>query len=214
MVTTETVIKTIMPACKSPAAWGAAFDHAFDRFWIEEPADKAALLAQVAHESVELTRLEENLSYTAERLRQVWPSRFKSIEFARRYERAPHRLADYVYSNRLGNLPDSMDAWNFRGRGPIMITGRKNYQGFAESIGEPLVVTVPDMLLTKTFGAMGAAWFWTENKLSLLAVDNPGDDIKEDFDTITRRVSGGLHGQEARARYWTKARSVYGLKEV
>lgn len=215
MATTEEVIRKVMPKAINPDAWAVAFDNAFDRFWIEEDEDKAALLAQVAHESGELGYLVENLNYSAERLVQVWPKRFPNLEFAQQYERQAHKLADYVYSDRLGNGPiESGDGWQFRGRGPIQVTGRANYQAFADAAMEPQIMLVPDALLTKTIGAMAATWFWSKNQLSFLAIDKPGDDIAEDFRTITRRINGGLQGQDARARYWRKARQVYGLKEI
>jgi putative chitinase len=216
LLSTTDVIRAVMPkAAASAESWASAFDHAFDFFFIEEAADQAAFFAQVAHESNELQRLEENLIYTAERLVQVWPSRFPTVEFARQYERAPHKLADFVYANRMGNRdPESGDGWLYRGRGPIQLTGADNYRSLAAVIGEPSIVLVPDALLTKRIGALGAAWFWSKNKLSLLAVDNPGDDVRKDFETITRKINGGLTGQEARARYWKTARRAYGLKEV
>jgi putative chitinase len=214
---TESIIARIMPRCANPRDWAHAFERACSgQFPITDPADRAAFLAQVAHESSELTRLEENLSYTAERLVQVWPSRFKSVEFAKQYERKPQLLADYVYGGRLGNgPPESGDGWRYRGRGPIQLTGKTNYVRFGEAIGEKdYVVKCPDVLLTKAFGALAAAWFWTENRLSFLALDNPGDDREEDFRTITRRINGGLHGLDARKRYWNLARQAFDLPIV
>lgn len=213
----EAIIARIMPRCANPRDWAHAFERACTgQFTITDPADRAAFLAQVAHESSELTRLEENLSYTAERLVQVWPARFKSVEFAKQYERNPHKLADYVYAGRGGNGPsESGDGWKFRGRGPIMLTFAENYARFGEAIGDKdYVKKCPDVLLTKAFGALAAAWFWTENRLSFLALDNPGDDREEDFRTITRRINGGLHGLDARKRYWTLARQAFGLPLV
>lgn len=212
---TEAIIARVMPRCVNPQAWAHAFERACAGS-ITDPADRAAFLAQVAHESSELTRLEENLSYTAERLVQVWPSRFKSVEFAKAYERKPQSLADYVYSGRLGNGAASTgDGWRYRGRGPIQLTGKANYLRFGEAIGEKdYVAKCPDVLLTKAFGALAAAWFWTENKLSFLALDNPGDDREEDFRTITRRINGGLHGLDARKRYWNLSRQAFGLPIV
>ena len=60
----------------------------------------------MAHESGELQRLVENLSYTAARLCAVWPNRFATVDAAQPYERNPERLANYVYARRLGNGRD------------------------------------------------------------------------------------------------------------
>lgn len=214
-MSTTDVLKVLMPKLLNPDAWAKEFDLAFEWFFIEDDADKAAFFAQVAHESAELSRLEENLIYSAERLMEVWPARFPTLAVAQQYARAPHKLADYVYANRMGNGDAaSGDGWRFRGRGPIQLTGRDNYLAFSKAIAEPAVILAPDMVLTRHFGALAASWFWSKNKLSLLAVDQPGDDIGKDFETITRRINGGSHGQAARARYWAIARRAYGLTEV
>ena len=67
------------------------------------PKRKAAFIGQIYYESAELTDFEENMSYTAERLMVVWPSRFPTLQVAQQYARQPQKLANYVYANRLGN---------------------------------------------------------------------------------------------------------------
>ncbi|MCY1745057.1 hypothetical protein [Ensifer sp. SL37] len=49
----------------------------------------------------------ENLYYSAERLTQVWPSRFPTIASAKPFARNPRKLANKVYGGRMGNTaPD------------------------------------------------------------------------------------------------------------
>src|SRR6267143_29656 len=100
---TEAIISAVMPKCPDVAAWVAPLNSAMSRFDITDGRRAAAFLAQVAHESSELTHLIENLSYSAATLMQVWPRRFPTLKKARTYERNPEKLANYVYASRLGN---------------------------------------------------------------------------------------------------------------
>jgi putative chitinase len=90
----------------------------------------------------------ENLNYTsAERIRKVWPSRFRTLANAEPYVRQPQKLANFVYGNRadLGNdQPD--DGWRYRGRGDSQITGKGNYAKFSKLLGVDLVGN-PDKVL-------------------------------------------------------------------
>ena len=90
----------------------------------------AAILAEAYHETGgQMQPVSENLNYSAQRLTQVWPSRFPTIASAKPYANNPRRLANKVYGGRLGNDgPD--DGWLYRGRGLAQITGKENYSKF------------------------------------------------------------------------------------
>ena len=139
----------------------------------------------------EFNHLLENLNYSAQRLVQVWPSRFPSLPVAIPYAGNPEKLANFIYANRLGNgPPDSGDGWKYRGRGLIQLTGRGNYQQAATGIGRPLV-DQPDLLLQPDVAARSAAFFWKSHGLNELADDRSGDDDNADFQMITIRINGG-----------------------
>ena len=70
-----------------------------------------------------LTPVRENMNYRATRIKQVWPSRPESVQFAGK----PIALANSVYGDRLGNRPGTNDGWNYRGGGIDQLTGRANY---------------------------------------------------------------------------------------
>lgn len=79
--------------------------------------------------------VEENLNYSAERLRQVWPHRFTTAE-AKTCAGQPERIANRVYADRMGNGDEaSGDGWRYRGRGDVQITGRANYRRLGERLG-------------------------------------------------------------------------------
>jgi putative chitinase len=206
---TSDQLRKIMPRCANPDAWTAALQPAMHRFGVAANKERVhRFLAQVAVESGELTRLEENLWYTPERLMQVWPKRFPTLAAAEPYARAPHKLANYVYANREGNGgPASGDGWRYRGRGPKMITFSNNYAWLGKELQLPLV-QCPDMVLTKSVGALAAALFWSERGLNELADDLPDDDQDSDFVTITRRINGGTVGLSKRQEYLKRAEQV------
>ncbi len=200
-------LKQIMPGCSDPTPWVPALNEAMARFDITSSARMAAFLAQIAHESGQLTRLSENLNYSAERLMQVWPKRFPTMEKARQYERNPQKLANCVYAKRLGNGDEaSGDGWNYRGRGLIQLTGRDNYRAAAQGIELPLEQE-PDLLLQSGPAALSAAWFWQSHGLNELA-DAQQNDRSDDFSGITRRINGGTVGLKERVAFWDKARDV------
>ena len=194
-------------AAKAPDAVVGALDAAMRRFEIATPARVAAFCAQLAHESGQLQRWTENLSYRWERLRQVFPKYFPSDAEARPFDRKPERIANRVYANRMGNGPEaSGDGWRYRGRGPIQLTGKDNYRACGQGIGVDLVDD-PDLLVTPEPGCLAAAWFWARNGLNALA--DAGD-----FVTITRRINGGLNGLAERREFWERAKAVFGVPAV
>ena len=94
-------------ASATAGKWSSVFsatltDTSFSAGWRKELPD---FLGQILHESVMLERLEENLNYTTpQRLMQVWPKRFPTVESAVPYVRQPQKLANFVYGSRLGNV--------------------------------------------------------------------------------------------------------------
>ncbi len=184
-------LQHILP--RAPRPWLDACIELMPAAGIDTPNEVASFLAQCAHESDDFRRLEENLNYSAERLMQVWPRRFPTFEIARKYEHVPERLANFVYANRIGNGDEaSGDGWRFHGRGPIQLTGRRNYTACGEDIGADLIGH-PELLLTPYTGIRSALWFWRTHNL-----DEIDDD--EDVRLETRRTNGGEIGLAHRQR--------------
>ena len=205
---TTSQLAAIMPACPDAESWTPALNAAMEQFEITTAQRMAAFLAQLAHESGQLTRLAENLNYCAKRLMQVWPNRFPVLEKAQQYERNPEKLANYVYAKRLGNGDEtSGDGRRYRGRGLIQLMGRGNYRAAAQGIGQPLEEQ-PELLEQPGPAALSAAWFWKSHGLNELADDRNDDNDTEDFRTVTKRINGGTVGQKERMAFWEKAKAV------
>lgn len=154
------------------------------RFDIATPARIAGFLAQCRVESSDFTRLEENLWYTTpERIRQIFPSRVKSMADAARLVRNPKALANCVYAGKIGNGDEaSGDGFRFRGRGLKQLTGRANYADAAAGLGRPYL-DQPDLVALPDDACLTAAWFWTSAKANILA-------DSAQWDAITRAVNG------------------------
>ncbi len=96
----------------------------------------------------------ENLNYTTtKRLREVWPSRFKTDDAAKPYLRNPQLLAEKVYGHRadLGNDRDG-DGWRYAGKGIPQLTGRGRYRVMGDRLGVPLEDN-PELMLQPNVSA-------------------------------------------------------------
>lgn len=204
-ITPQQLLLILPGARNAPAGIFDALNQSMTRYRIDSAPRIAAFLAQVGHESGQLTRSVENLNYSAERLAAIWPNRFaaggrpnaRAIQLARQ----PEAIANAVYGGRLGNGPEqSGDGWRFRGRGLIQTTGRANYRATGQGIGADLE-HAPELLEQPRYAALSAAWFWQEHGLNELA--DAGQ-----FEAITKRINGGLHGLAERVALWETAKRV------
>lgn len=99
----------------------------FPKYGISTNLLIAHVMAQGSLECGAGTEVEENLNYSAQRMPQVWPSRFPTINSALPYAHNPRLLANKVYNGRMGNELNSNDGWNNRGRGFSQTTGAEGY---------------------------------------------------------------------------------------
>jgi putative chitinase len=150
----------IMPRVEQ--TWLGPLNDAMAEFEINTWPRQAAFLANVAHESGECRRTEENLSYSAERLRAVWPGRFPSLDAATPFARAPERLANYVYGNRLGNTAPG-DGWKYRGRGLLQLTGKEAFRKAGDALELDLVAG--RLGLARLQGAQPGCRCWRRGQL-------------------------------------------------
>ena len=184
--------------------WFEALCKILPDYDIDTPQRLAAFLAQTAHESGGYRAIKENLNYRAESLMRVWPRHFPTIEIARQYERQPERIANRAYANRMGNGPEeSGDGWRYAGKGLIQLTGKSNYQRYAESL-EISVEEAGEHLTTFEGAVQSACWFWESNNLNQWA-------DKGDILTLTKRINGGTIGLDDRIKHYNHALHVLGV---
>jgi predicted chitinase len=160
----------IMPRCPADKAEDYARELAAAMDWAEinTVTRAAAFLAQLAHESGELRWMEE--------------------------------LADgSAYEGRkdLGNDYPG-DGKRYKGRGPIQLTGRRNYRLAGRALGVDLEAN-PARAAEPDVAFLVAAWYWMSRNLNLVA-----DSL--DFRAVTKAVNG-LATDEAPS--WHKKRVAY-----
>lgn len=183
--------------------WYHALEQALPDYDINTPQRVAAFMAQCAHESGGFRALKENLNYKAASLRRVFPKYFPTDELAAAYAGKQEMIANRVYGGRMGNGDEhSGDGYKYCGRGLIQLTGKSNYQAFADSIETP-VEDIPEYLATFEGAVQSACWFWEANNLNQYA-DN-GDIL-----TMTKRINGGTIGLEDRKKHYEHALHVLG----
>lgn len=175
-----TQLRQIMP--NVPAAKVAQFlphlNDAMAEYGIDSAARASAFLAQLAHESGEFRWMEE-----------IWGP----TTAQRRYEPVTE------LARRLGNVQPG-DGRRYKGRGPIQLTGRANYQRFGQLLGIDLVAQ-PERAAEPGVAFRVAALYWANRGLNELA-------DRADFREITRRINGGFNGLADRLKYFERARTA------
>ena len=133
---------------------------------------------------------------------RVWP-RYFNADNATQYAHNQEKIANRAYAGRMGNGPEeSGDGWKFCGRGLIQLTGRSNYQAFADSL-EISIDDASEYLKTFEGCVQSACWFWEANNLNQYA-----DSV--DIVTMTKRINGGILGLDDRKEKYYKALQVLG----
>lgn len=197
-ITSQQLLQILPNAGQVAGVFVPVLNTAMNRYQIVGSKRIAVFIAQVGHESGQLTRLVENLNYSAEALQRAWPSRF-SAKLAADVARKPEQIANIAYGNRMGNTATG-DGWKYRGRGLIQITGKDNYRACGEALGLDLTAQ-PELLEKPQHACMSAAWFWATKGLNTLA-------DSDKFNVITLRINGGQNGAVDRQALYARALKV------
>jgi putative chitinase len=159
---------------------------AMREYAINTPVRQAAFLAQIGHES-------GGLRYSTE----LWGP----TPAQKRYEGRKD----------LGNTQKG-DGAKFRGHGLIQTTGRHNHARVRDRLrlrceDVPDFEAVPLALALPRWAALSAADYWDDKGLNEFA------DLAtlDSFETITRRINGGMNGWVDRLRLWDRAKDALGI---
>ena len=161
------------------------YDSLLNSYGIDTSLRRAHFFTQLWHES-KLMPVSENLNYSSSGLMTIFKKYF-NVATANLFARNPHKIANKVYANRMGNGDEaSGDGWKYRGRGFIQLTGKSNYIILAKDTRIDFLNN-PDLLLTEANSMIAACWFWKSNNLNQFA-------DKDDVVSVRKRINGGTIG--------------------
>lgn len=173
------------------------------KFGITNVLRLSHFLAQCGHESGGFKFVTENLNYSADGLKKIFPSYFPG-NLNESYARNPEKIASRVYGGRMGNGNEaSKEGYKFRGRGYIQLTGKSNYTAFDKFV-EDDILSNPDLVATK-YPLASAAFFFNSNNLWTICDKGAGEDT---VTAVTRRVNGGTIGLADRIKHFNEYYSL------
>ena len=173
------------------------------KFGITNVLRLAHFLSQCGHESGGFKAVNENLNYSADGLKKIFPKYFPG-NISESYARNPEKIAAKVYGGRMGNGDEaSKEGWKFRGRGYIQLTGKSNYTAFDKLVEEDILAN-PDLVATK-YPLSSAAFFFQSNGLWSIC-DKGADDAT--VTSVTKRVNGGTIGLADRLKHFKEYYSL------
>ena len=174
-------------------------------------------MAQIAHECAGFRSMTESLNYSREGLMATFSrqriSAADCLKFGRddKAKRPANQnaIANILYGGAFGakNLGNTQpgDGWRYRGRSPIMATGRANYAMLQTQTGLPLLNN-PDLAADPKIGALLAAKWWESKGLNQIADEDAGERVYatirentlnnelDDMEQARRRINGGTNG--------------------
>ena len=179
---------------KADGDFGPTSFRAACKFFNLTPERGAHFFGQTEHETGGFKLFVENLNYSADGLKKIFPIYFPG-NMADLYARQPEKIANRVYASRMGNGDEkSGDGFKFRGRGALQLTGKDNYTTFAQHLQKPEILTNPDLVAT-LYAFESAMFFFDKNKLWSICDQGVNDAT---ILALTKRVNGGTHGLDDR----------------
>lgn len=146
-----------------------------ERFEINKPERIRQFIAQIAHESVGFQFF---------------------VEFADGSDYEPPS----ILALQLGNTEPG-DGARFKGAGALQMTGRYNYQRFADYMGDARIMEGVEYVAS-TYPITSAGFWWYDNKMNFFV------DSGATCEEVSRKVNGGTNGLSDRLRYYNLALDV------
>ncbi|MCP1446380.1 putative chitinase [Pseudomonas sp. GGS8] len=179
-ITAQQLLLILPNAGKQAGVFASALNLAMDRYQINTTLRMAAFIAQVGHESGQFRYVKE----------------LGGDQYLSKYDTG-------TLAKRLGNTPEADgDGPRYRGRGLIQITGHDNYLACSKALfGDDRLLRTPELLEQAEWACKSAAWYWNSRNTNA-----PAD--AGDFETVTRRINGGLNGLDERLEFYERALKV------
>ena len=148
---------------ESKGSFAQELNAAMDKYGIKDANARASFLSNVDNETGGGRKFTENLNYKFARWAGInsntkkWAKNHSEAEFKRL---TAQDKANIMYANMIGNKNPN-DGWTFRGRGGMQLTGRANYQAYADYSGRQDIMSNPDLIATDPrLAADSAAWYF------------------------------------------------------
>jgi putative chitinase len=176
MITKE-ILSKVYPKVKNASIYVPILNEMFQKHSMTAPYEQEMFIAQLLHESAGFQFVKE-----------IWgPTRWQKL---------------YEGHKGLGNTRPG-DGRFFSGRGLIQLTGRANYQLFANWVGDQLIMIHPEIVERPRYAVESAIWFWKKNKLKRFSDAN-------DIVGCTRVVNGKkMLGLEERTHFYESLKAEY-----
>ena len=175
----------------------AAAVTVFPRYGVTTALAVAHFMAQASEECGQGLEMIENMNYTAQRLRQVFPTHFTPT-MAQRWAHNPRMIADIAYGGRMGNAPPpSDDGWKYRGAGLSQVTGREGFETLQKTLDVHAagfsVIDNPELIIDPEHTLECGVADWCACGCLPYAA-------RDDIVGETKRLNGGLNGLAERRR--------------
>jgi putative chitinase len=151
-------------------------------------------------EVVELNRCLEQFEITTPVRLRHFLSQISHESGGGRYKKELASGDAYEGRKDLGNTQPG-DGRKYKGVGYIQLTGRANYQAFANFIKDPKVMDGVDYVAQK-YPFTSAGFWWNNNKMNQLCDKNPT------VEEVTLRVNGGYNGLADRKKYYSRCLEI------